>query len=281
MKIITIGETTINAPSCTEELRDAAKIQLAILRVELDRAGNETERTVLWILVLKVVLGHEMRKKVFEKWWKGLELSIDQIEALKVCYEWVMERPEGMPFEYFDYKGVRYYLPEARFKNTSAAEWTAGILDWIELSHGADNVDRIDYVIANFCRPKRADLEAHKASAAYNGDIREPYNRARAEETAVLFKDLNAGVKILVMWWYDELVREFFKEYEDLFGSQTDAGEEKKSGRYADGRGYIMVLKNAAKKHYMGDFKAVQAEDVNMVYSLLLDDMYDENTIEL
>jgi hypothetical protein len=316
MREVVLGDVRLDFPECFEECSAELMVKLAKLGLSplapkggtsplapkggTDSNDDRLSGYAFWILILEAVCafgfggktttspslkgGESLYSRGFKRFWKKLNLAPEQLEYLIETLQWVKDRPEGKPFECFDFNGVSYYLPEARFKNTTAIEWTEGLLDFVELTApvafdsaqatgaNAEVLDRLDCLIANFCRPVRKDLESWKESELYNGDRREPFNRARAEERAKEFKELDAGVKILVLWWYEELIQAFFEEYKDLFGSAK--GGQK---RYEDGRGFLMVLKNAAKKHYLGDFNGVCDNDVNVVYSLLLDDFYDEN----
>jgi hypothetical protein len=285
MREILLGEVRLDFPECFEECSGELMIKLAKLgsffKKPEELASDKLKEYAVWVMALEAVVNAAWVKpnsRASKRFWKKLKLAPEQLEYLIETLQWVKDRPDGMPFEHFEHFGVRYLLPQERFKHTTSIEWTEGLLDFVELTATANQqdeagaLDRLDCLIANFCRPERKDLEAWKESEGYNGDVREPYNRAKAEERAKVFKDLDAGVKILVLWWYEELIRGFFEEYKELFGKGDT-----KNKRYNDGRGFLMVLKNAAKKHYLGDFNRVCDNDVNVVYSLLLDDFFDEN----
>jgi hypothetical protein len=233
--------------------------------------GDNLGQDFGWIEILRVLLKDawlvmDGKPKAFKKFWNELQLDVFQFETLKEQVKWVLEPIDCKPLAFFEFEGVRYYFLEDRFKNVCAAEWTAGIIDFLELK---ENPNLIDLLVANFCRPERTDIESFRGSDKWNGDVREPYNRSKAEERAKSFERLNVAVKVLFLKWYQYLLTVFFDEYRELLGS---GGGEK---RYADGRGFVMILKNAAKAHYMGDFDKVSHEDVNLVYALLLDDYYD------
>jgi hypothetical protein len=288
MREVLMGDVRLEFPECFEECSADLMIKLAKLSSffhKPDQIGSDRLKDyAVWVLILEAVVNGVFVKpntRSSKRFWKKLKLSPEQLEYLIELMQWVKDRPEGMPFEFFEFKGVKYFLPQERFKYTTSIEWTEGLLDFVELTaplsqqEESSAFDRLDCLIANFCRPQRKDLEAWKESENYNGDVREPYNRAKAEERAKEFNDLDGGVKILVLWWYEDLIKAFFEEYKELFG-KGDA----KNKRYTDGRGFLMVLKNAAKKHYLGDFNRVCDNDVNVVYSLLLDDFFDENEVK-
>ena len=278
---VLIGDTELQLPGCYEDCEDDLKLKL--VRLQAVFANPFTDSRIglyaIWIEVIRLLCEDALKMSEwrFKKWWDELSLDAYQLECLIEVLEWVKDRPEGRPIDSFEFEGVRYYLPEERFKYTSAAEWTEGLLDFMELGKQEENrEERLDMLVANFCRPKRQDLEDWQKSDAYTGDDRVLYNRARAEVLAKDFARLDGTVKVLFLWWYEELINGFFEEYEDLF---THKGE-KKEPRYADGRGFVMVLKNVAKGHYLGDFEKVQNTDVNVVYSLILDDFYDNKELE-
>lgn len=243
--------------------------QLDLVKLVVRRTGETVPDIFVFIEILEVLVkagyAKKFRKMPFRKFWRKLKLSPEQLRFLELGFEWVYERPTTA-FTHFDFENERFYVVKERFEHTSAAEFTEGLMDFIDLSKGDEGA--LNRLIANFCRPERADLADFMASDKWNGDNREKYNRQRAVDRSKSFDKLDAGVKVWFLWHYDALINAFFDEYEELFSG----GGEK---RYEDGRGYLMVLKNAAKNHYLGSFEAVQEVDVNVVYSLLLDDYYD------
>jgi len=318
MKIL-IGKKEFDIPECWEDCSDELKVKLAALcsvMPDFEKKGSIRSYAV-WIEVLRVVLGSYARTDkrmggrqqkgfvklslTFDRWWKKLKLAPEQLEQLIDLVRWVQDKPELVPIESFEHKGIKYLVVGERFRYTTAVEFTEGLMDFIELAgfstalrqaqgDSDGRIEKLNVLISNFCRPVRDDLENWKKDPDYNGDAREPYNRARAEERAVEFADLDPGVKVMFLWWYEAMLQAFFEEYRELFKKaalrqdQGDNGDDEglrqaqadgSGGRYADGRGFVMVLKNAAKSHYMGDFDKVCRTDVNVVYSLILDDWYD------
>jgi hypothetical protein len=299
MTNIQISKRKLICASEVAELNDSERLGLVMVHVATKREMSEFELIMQAVDVMKVMFARNFSTTIkFERWWVRLKMNYTQMEALALNFLWVMDfmkaEKKGKPFEYVE--GLqRFYNVKDRFEHVSAAEWTEGVLIFIDIQNG--DSEKLYDLFFNFCRPERSDLEAFRASEQWNGDVREPFNAARAKERAETYKGKQAGgevfqkdidnleaVMVAFLWWYDELLRSFFEEYTDLFGgSDKNKSEDDDeiinsgAGRYADGRGYVMILKNAAKKHYMGDFRAVQSEDVHVVYSLLLDDFYDDN----
>ena len=278
---VAFDKVVLDLPESYEGLKFREKLE--VVKLVVKRTGDYVSDALIFVEILKVLfrIGYKKasRRIPFIAFWKLLKISPEQLYELQVALSWVLEKPiESL--DSFVFHDVEYLVVQERFKYTSAAEFTEGLMDFIELgsSSGVSSDDLppltpqvgggLERLIANFCRPERKDITEFRASNECNGDVREPYNRERAVERSADFEKLDPGIKILFLWHYDGLINAFFDEYEELFAG----GGEK---RYEDGRGYLMVLKNAAKAHYMGDFAAVQNEDINVVYSLLLDDHYD------
>jgi len=267
MKSVQLGEITINWPQGYRDLSFDDRLMVAKLATGLSAVKAGPRSVLVWREIFCVFCRSAFDKgRAFRKWWNRLQLSFDQYEELRGLTAWVTEKPIDQPFESFIHNGVKYVVVGERFRNVSAAEWTEGIMDFIGLNGGGETLDTL---IANFCRPEREDLPLWRKSEKYNGDAREPYNRQRVEEQAKDLADLDAGVKIQFLWWYEHLINEFFEEFEPLFRGASGEGP-----RYPDGRGYLMLLKNVAEKGHLGNFEAVTSTDVMLVYAILLDDLY-------
>ena len=274
MKIVQIDRIDFAWPDGWADLCFETKVQVAKLSTGLS-SFKGTDEVLVWREIFRIIMmtGWIEGKRAWKRWWSSLSLSFEQFEELKKITDWVAEKPNGKPFDHFDYAGERYYVLPERFQNVSSAEWVEGIMDFIAL--GSENDDKsLDLLIANFQRPERADLETFRGSEKWNGDVREVYNRQRALERAEHLQGLDAGIKIQLLWWYEAQITAFFEEFEDLFrGGDGEA-------RYPDGRGYLMLLKNVAKQAYMGNFETVCATDVITVFAMLTDEVYDAQETE-
>lgn len=278
--IIDIDKRVMVWPTSWEDVSDAGRVKLAELVVRM-QTDESTVMGMLWSKVLRVLVcdaeGSEMDKRSADAWYEELVLTEEQVLAWINASKWVLERPKGRMLERFRWYGEWYEVVGERWENTEAGEFTYGLMDYIDLVKGGElAAGALERLVANFCRPKREDAADWRMSYEYNGDDRVPYNRAKAEEVAETFSELKEGIKILVLWWLDEMYKGHLAEYEEVYGGNgNDDG-----ARYADGRGHMMVLKTVAKAGHIGNLGEVMKTDVNMVYGLLLDDVYDARDME-
>ena len=204
--------------------------------------------------------------------WQLLVLGFDQWKNLKNLSSWVFEQPfDGKPFDYFDFEGVRYYLPEPHFADTTALELSIANMLYLEFAHPENpDLTALDRLIATFCRPARADLEAFGLSSEWNGDIRTPYNQPRANTVAKHFATLDTATKVAFLSYFEAMNRDFLNEYSGLFG------DSKEEPRYQDGTGWLIILKNVAKSGIWGNFEVVCHQPARTVWAFMLDDVLDD-----
>ena len=274
MKDLYIEDKKFNWPEGWADFDHKVKIQIAKFSTGL-LSFHGAEKLIIYREIIRIILENAWQKDYgkFRKWWNGLKISIEQFESLKADLEWVAEKPTERPFEHFEHKGVKYYILPERFENVSCAEWVESIIDFMELSSGEAVENTVMLLISNFSRPERADLKEFKASESWNGDVREVYNRQKAIERAAVLSDLDPGIVIQLLWWYESQISQFFEEFSDLFTGGNG------SPRYSDGRGYLMLLKNVAKAGYVGNFDQVCNAPVLNVFGMLLDEKYDSDEL--
>jgi hypothetical protein len=204
--------------------------------------------------------------------WQAVVFSFGQWETMKNFCAWIFEKPfQGKPFDFFDFEGIRYYLPAANYANSTALELSLGNMLFMEFAHPTEpDTTAIDRLIATFCRPEREDLAAFQISTDWNGDIREPYNQARMEATAKRFLDLDIATKVAFLNYFEGMNTDFLEEYSSLFGKTTT------TPRYQDGTGWLMILKTVAKGNVWGGFDNVCRQPARTVWAFMLDDVLDE-----
>lgn len=204
--------------------------------------------------------------------WQALVLSIGQWKTLKNFASWVFDKPfAGRPFDYFEFGGIRYYLPQDNYANTTALELSLGNMLFTEFAHPTEpDLTAIDRLIASFCRPERSDLEGFRLSKEWNGDIREPYNQARMEANATAFAELDIATKVAFLTYFEQMNTAFLEEYSTLFGKAEG------TPRYQDGTGWLMILKTIAKGNIWGGFDNVCQQPARTVWAFMLDDVLDD-----
>jgi hypothetical protein len=258
---IKIGKKTFNVPENWQECTpDQVRTFLMVRRVPLEKRV----RAVMEGLV-QAYLG------MTEAEWKLLILGIPQWKELKTLASWIFAQGlDGKPFDYFDFEGVRYYLPEPNFLNTTALELSMCNMLFLDFAHPTTpDLTALDKLIATLCRPERPDFDIFKNSPDYDADIRTPYNQARALAVAKDFARLDVATKVAILSYFESMNTDFLEEYATLFG------DSKEEPRYNDGTGWLMILKNVAKQNIWGNFDNVCRQPARTVWAFMLDDVLD------
>lgn len=208
------------------------------------------------------------------KLWAKLVLAPWQWGQIRQQFNWLFTtRPEGKPpISSFLHKGVNYHLPNDGFSDTSAVELAMANMAYVAFAHPADpDTTALDRLVATFCRPRRADWRKFKKSTDWNGDVREVYTEQRMMDRAKALSGLDLNTKLLVLDYFERMNEQFLASYGELFGG---AGAQREP-RYADGRGWLMLLKNVAKEGHFGDFDKVCSTPAHLLFATLLDDLLD------
>jgi hypothetical protein len=199
-------------------------------------------------------------KKLFKN------LDAEQIVAIKRLWNWVGTfKIDKQPFEYFDFKGVRYFLPAENFANTSGIEWAMAMILYTSFGRSEmPNGDAIYELVTTLCRPAREDAEAFKKSTKWNGDVREEYNSILASERALAMKEgLEWGVVIGVKDFFESMLTKFAKKYEILF-DQSDL-----KPLFNGGEGCIAMLEDVAEANIFGNIEKVYETNIDTIYLYL------------
>lgn len=262
MKSLMIGVQKFMLPECFDECSDAQKKVLVVCGI----VGEERRNRAFWELVIRTGLGCD------DGVWRKLVLSLEQWDLLKRLMAWVfVDRVRRRPFGYIDWKGVRYWAMKEGFDDSDAIEVSVGAMYFLALTNESNpDYGMIELLMAVFIRPERKDLKRFRASEEWDGDVREPYNEQRVIERAEVFRDLDFGVKVLFLQWFEAEFMAFTEVYRDVFGKGRDEEQ-----RYDDGRGWVMLLKHVATKGYFGNLAGVHRTNVHDVWSYLLDDVLD------
>ena len=160
------------------------------------------------------------------------------------------------PFSYFVANGVRFYLPDTGYANTSAGEvamFNIYNLEFLKTEDEQKKEALFYLIIAQLCRPERKDLKAFKADVTgWNGDTREPYNSARADEYAEqIKKGANLPGLMAVYAWLMKMNNDFLKRNEGLFVAGDGVPV------FSGGEGWIALLEDVAGMGKFGDFDKV------------------------
>lgn len=262
MLSIKLGQKTYFAP---ENWQECTPHQMRIFLLTKRIPPEHRKRAVMESLV-QAYLG------MTDKEWGKLILSMEQWQELKCRASWVLDESyEGKPFDFFDFEGERYYLPDDNFENTTALELSLANMQFLRFAHPTDpDLSALDELIATFCRPERLDIDFFARSIDWNGDIRVPFNQARAVHTAKRFTSLDVPTKVAFLAYFERMNNSFLEEYATLFG------DSKEEPRYDDGTGWLMILKSVAKQNIWGNFDNVCRQPVRNVWAFMLDDVLDD-----
>jgi len=206
------------------------------------------------------------------KTWTNLVLAPWQWGQLRQQFAWLFEtRPEGKPpISSFLHKGINYHLPNDGFSDTTAIEVAMANMAFVDFAHPEEPDQKaLDRLIATLCRPRRTDLRKFQRSRDWNGDVREPFTEQRMMERATALADLDLNMKLLVLDYFERMNDLFLHQYGELFGGGREP-------RYGDGRGWIMLLKNVAKRGVFGPFDTVCQQPAHLLFVTLLDDLLDD-----
>lgn len=183
--------------------------------------------------------------------------KLTQVQQIKMfdLVRWAFTaRIEKKPFEFFEVDGVKYLLPEAHYKNTSAIEMALCNIYYLHFSGKNPIPDMLYNIVATLCRPVRKDLNKFKLMIeAWSGDKREVFNSVLAEERAKLFKEKAPhGVLIAVFQYFESMNNAFVKRYDDVFGSGGDT-----KPLFKNGEGWLSMLADIAETGALGDLHKV------------------------
>jgi len=200
------------------------------------------------------------------KRWAAWTMSVAEWHMLKDQVKWVFIVPEKRPFLNFEHQGLTYILPEENFADTTALELSMAFIAYTDFADPDEpDTSALNRLIAILCRPIRKDLEAFKKSDDWTGDDREPFNEARMMKRSERLATLDMSFKVVILTYFETQSKLFLVQYESLFGGDS-------TPRYADGRGWIMLLKNIAKEGHFGNFDEVGRQYAHLVYASALDD---------
>lgn len=260
MRQLKIGDWVNNSvPENFYECSFSQKVQAMTAKIyfELDNMPDGTVSKVKTELCLE--LGR-IPKKLFK------QLSAEQVIAIKRLWSWVGEiKITKQPFEFFEFQGVRYYLPSDNFANTSAIEWAMSMILYTQFGRSENpNGKAIYELVMTLCRPARADAEAHRKSTKWNGDVREEYNSFLAQERAEKIESgLEWGVILSVKEFYENMLTTFAKKYETLF-EETDL-----KPLFYGGEGCIAMLEDVAESDVFGNLEKVYDANIDSIYMYL------------
>jgi hypothetical protein len=186
-----------------------------------------------------------------------LFLKLTRLQQLNLfnTVRWAFKgRVEKKPFEFFDINGVRFYLPDLNYSNTSAIEMALLNIYYLSFVRKTNPVtENLYLIVATICRPERNDLKTFERLAdKWTGDKREVYNSVFAEERAKLFKEKAPfGILIAILQYWEAMNNRFIKRFNEVF----NGGEGKQI--FQNGEGWLAMLADVAEVGVMGNLEKV------------------------
>lgn len=169
-------------------------------------------------------------------------------------------RVEKKPFEWFAFDSAQaptqYYLPAEDYADTSAIEWALLNIYYLAYTKGKQQAFFFK-IVALLCRPQRVDLvEFRKNPKAWNGDVREPFNGALADEREEVLRNVPFGILLAVFQYWEKMNNDFVTRNEELFNGAD--------GRplFQNGEGCLSMLEDVAEEGTMGDLDKVHDSNV-------------------
>lgn len=204
-----------------------------------------------------------------------LKLSLVQQIYLFNTVRWAFKgRIEKKPFEYFEVEGIKYYLPEDNYANTSSIEMALLNIYYLSFVRKDNPVtDNLYLIAATICRPERKDLKLfRKLIERWTGDRREVFNSVLSEERAKLFKEKGPyGAMIAVLQYWEAMNNRFVKRFDDVF----NGGDGKQI--FHNGEGWLAMLADVAEVGVMGNLEKVYETNA---YSLMMYVLQKQKKIE-
>jgi len=163
-------------------------------------------------------------------------------------------RIENKHFEFFEINGIRFYLPDLNYSNTSAIEMALLNIYYLSFVRKTNPVtDNLYLIVATICRPERMDLKIFERLAdKWTGDKREVFNYVFSEERAKLFKEkVPFGILIAILQYWEAMNNRFIKRFDEVF----NGGEGKQI--FQNGEGWLAMLADVAEVGVMGNLEKV------------------------
>lgn len=200
----------------------------------------------------------------------GLFSKMNLVQARSVIglTDWIFtEKIRHKPFNFFELEGVKYYLPEENYGNTTAIEVALTNIYLVQYTNQeAPRPEAIFDILGTICRPKRRDLEAFKKSNDWTGDIREEYNSVLSEERAKKFTKLKFGYVLAIFQYFIWMNEMFLQGYKDVYEADQD-----EQPLYKNGEGILSCLFDVAKLNIFKGLDDVYKQNAHTVWMFLRD----------
>jgi len=194
-----------------------------------------------------------------------MKLSSGQQIAILNTVRWSFKaRVEKKPFDFFEVDGMKFYLPDDSYVNTSSIEMALLNIYYLSFTRKNNAITDMLYLIAaTICRPERKDLNVFKKIVEkWTGDRREVFNSVLADERAKFFREkAPLGVMIAVLQYWEAMNNRFVKRFDDVF----NGGDGK--ALFQNGEGWLAMLEDIAEIGVIGNLEKVHETNA---YSMMM-----------
>jgi hypothetical protein len=268
-------------PKCFADLSRNELVQIMPMLIQLQHYGGDYDSVVF---IFREVLG------VLAARISHFESLSDRAQSVKVLsdgevlvfmnrFSWLLtERIEKKPFDFVLMGGLKYFLPEPNFSDTSGIELAMCNIYYLKFTEvlgagslekthpafqaplpGGDFHDRSAEYLCNLlaiiCRPNRA-----KKREVYDSDV--------SEARVAVFKDLPVGEAYCILQYWSSMNALFMKMYSEVFSPASDSGDDD-AGLFENGEGWLATLEDIAKDGVHGDFDKVCDKNVHTLWMYL------------
>lgn len=182
---------------------------------------------------------------------------------MMVSWMWT-EDMTTKPFEAVMVDGTELLLFDEGFENMSFGEVTDGYINLQAfVKQLVEGDERLDYLIATVCRPRRSEAN-YTDAPEWNGDHRTPYNPHWAKAFSKKLEQLDSTKKIAIMVYFAGTVKSVFEQYEIMESGIEGAGEDEYPGQ-----GLIKNQHLLAEKGIFGNMQDTMATNIHDVFLFL------------
>lgn len=193
------------------------------------------------------------------------ELTLEQQYIILNLVRWAFTaRIEAKPFDFFEHKKVKYYLPADNYADTSSFEWAICNIFYVNFSQNTTNTSLFYSIIATICRPERLDIKSFMSDPKlWNGDKRETYNSVNANQRAKILESIPMGILLAIFQYWESINNRFVERNKELFESSDEAP------MFPNGEGCLSLLEDIAEEGILGDLDKVHQANIHGLFVYL------------
>lgn len=200
-------------------------------------------------------------------YWGWVDLTESDQNKLILATVWIDKaRVQQLPFAYFDFQGIRYFVPKPGYADACAVEVALSNIWYLAFAHPkTPNPEAFFHLLGTLYRP--ADAQPRKWYQFCNkkpSEARMNYTSEGSEARAQIFKQLPYGLALALLQYWECMNNDFLKRYSDLFD-----GDEDQAALYQGGEGWIACLEEVGGLGTYGTTEKVFMENVHTIFGFL------------